>query len=68
MDLLRLRNAQISTNFTGEKVVDFRVSRYAGSRFGLRIKVNRVASTLSKQLATMVKQVPDEIAAFHSAV
>jgi hypothetical protein len=67
MDLIRLLNAQISTNFTGKKVVDFCVSRYAGSRFGLRIKVNRVPSTLSKQLATMGKQVPDEIAAFHSA-
>jgi hypothetical protein len=67
MDLVRLRNAQISTNFTGEKVVDFCVSRLAGSRFGLGIKVNRVPSTLSKQLATMGKQVPDEISAFHLA-
>ena len=67
MNLIRFWNAQISTNFTGKKVVDFCMSRYAGSCFGLRIEVDGVPATLSEQLATMAEQVPDEIAAFHSA-
>jgi hypothetical protein len=63
----RLWDLEITTDFSGEEIVDLPMARNRGSAVRRAIYVNGVLTAFSKKLTTMLLQVPDKIISLHAA-
>src|SRR6267378_4734660 len=65
--LLRLGNLEITADLSGEKVVDLSMTRNRRSTARCAVHVKSVLTALSKELTTMLFQVPNKVIALHAA-
>lgn len=68
LETLRLGNAKIATNLLREMVVDLAVARYGTAFTERRVMPPRVTRTFAQQFAAMFCQMPQQVAALHTAM